>query len=389
MWSRVESRNPKAESSFMKYRSISLCLVALLLCMAGPDLVAANKKSGKTKRPPPVVSPTIHPDRKVTFRVQAKGASDVSVSGQMTSGKVALAKGENDIWSVTIGPVEAGVHEYSFTVDGFKMVDPGNMRLKPMRSPRTSILHVPGDHPYDFADVPHGTVHQHAHHSKPIGRFREFQVYTPPGYETGDERYPVLVLQHGHSDCFATWTTHGKAHWILDNLIAAGKASPMIVVMLDGHPIPESYGDGRSRANTEELRRDLLEATLPMVEKLYRVKSGREHRAIAGLSMGGLHSLTIGLNELDQFAWIGAFSAAVPKDGEVDAVLANPERVNEGLKLLWISIGGADFLLDENKTFVARLKEAGVRHQWRLTEGGHSWPVWRDYLADFAPLLFR
>ena len=357
--------------------------------MSGFGLFAAPGKAKRGKRPPPVVSPTIHPDHRVTFRVRADGAKEVFVSGQMIKGRVGLTRGTNDVWSATIGPVDPGIHEYSFSVDGFKMVDPGNMSLKPMRSPRTSILHIPGDRPHDFTDVPHGTVHHHAHHSRPIDRFREFQVYTPPGYENGKARYPLLVLQHGHSDCFATWTTHGKAHWILDNLIAAGKAVPMIVVMLDGHPIPSSYGDGRSNANTEELRRDLLEATLPLVEKLYRVKPGREHRAIAGLSMGGLHALTIGLNELDRFAWIGAFSAAIPKDGEVDAALADPGRINERLQLLWVAIGEQDFLLAENREFEKRLTAGEIKHQWRLTAGGHSWPVWRGYLAEFAPMLFR
>jgi enterochelin esterase-like enzyme len=373
----------------MKNPSITRLALFVLLGAVCCGLPAAEKKNSTRKRQPPVVSPTVHPDRTVTFRVQAKGAKEVSVSGQMISGKAAMTEGTNDIWSVTLDPVAPGIYEYSLTVDGFKMVDPGNMRLKPMRSPRTSMLHIPGDHAYDFTAVPHGTVHYHAHHSRPIDRFREFQVYTPPGYETGGESYPVLVLQHGHSDCFATWTTHGKAHWILDNLIAAGKARPMIVVMLDGHPIPGSYGDGRSRANTEELRRDLLDAVMPMVERLYRVKPGRENRAITGLSMGGLHSLTIGLNELDEFAWVGAFSAAIPKDGEVDAALAKPKRINDQLNLLWISIGKEDFLLQENEEFVARLQAGGVRHQWRVTEGGHSWPVWRDYLAEFVPLVFR
>lgn len=340
-------------------------------------------------RQAPVVSPIIHPDGKVTFQVQAQQATKVAVSGQMTKGKVAMTRDENGIWSTTLDPVPPGVYEYSLNVDGMQMVDPGNMQSKPMRSPRTSILYIPGDTVHDFKDVPHGTVHYHGYQSKPIQRFREMQVYTPPGYETGDEAYPLLVLQHGHSDCFATWVTHGKAHWILDNLIASGKAVPMIVLMLDGHPIPESYGDGRSVANTEELRRDLIEAALPMVEKMYRVKPGREHRAITGLSMGGLHALTIGLNELETFAWVGAFSAAVPSADQVKASLSDRVKTNEQLKLLWIACGKDDFLLKENHTFNAALKESGITCDFRLTDGGHSWPVWRGYLADFVPLLFR
>lgn len=372
--------------TFSLYR-FSLLLAAIVL-VSSIDAGAADKK--KKTRPAPVVSPTLHEDGSVTFRIQAHGAENVSVSGDMTPGKkLDLSKGENGVWSVTMESVESGMHGYSFTVDGVKMLDPGNSKLKPMRSPKTSILHIPGDAHYDFKEVPHGTVHYHGYHSKPINRFREMNVYTPSGYETGDESYPVFVLQHGHSDSYATWTEFGKAHWILDNLIAEGKAKPMIVVMLDGHPIPESYGDGRSEANTEELRKDLMETALPMVEKMYRVKEGRENRAIAGLSMGGLHSLTIGLNELDTFSHIGAFSAAVPSSEAVSAAFADGEKTNQQLRLFWIAIGKDDFLLGENKKTIAALDEAGIKYDYKLTEGGHSWPIWRDYLAEFAPLLFR
>lgn len=358
--------------------------LALVLSSGSPGIGAEKKRS----RPAPVVSPTIHDDGSVTFRIQARGAENVSVSGDMLKGKLELVKGGDEIWSGKMDTVEPGLHGYSFTVDGVKMLDPGNPKLKPMRSPRTSLLYIPGDAPWDFKDVPHGTVHYHGYHSRPINRFREMNVYTPPGYETGDESYPVLVLQHGHGDSFATWAEFGKAHWILDNLIAEGKAKPMIVVMLDGHPIPESYG-GRSPANTEELRKDLIEAALPMVEKLYRTKAGRENRAIVGLSMGGGQSLTIGLNEMDTFSQIGAFSAAVPSADAIGDALADAAKTNEQIKLLWIAIGKDDFLLERNTEMTATLDEAGIKYDYTLTEGGHSWPVWRDYLAEFAPLLFQ
>jgi enterochelin esterase family protein len=370
------------------YRHVYL-LAAILAGTLHPSLQAAEKPPARRNQPAPIVSPTIQTDGSVLFRMKAPRASEVSLSGQMTTGKVEMTRGEAGVWSVVLDDVAPGIYEYSFTVDGVKMIDPGNMQVKPQRSPQTSILAIPGNQLYDFLDVPHGTVHSHAYHSQPIGRFREMRVYTPPGYETGNRQYPLLVLQHGHSDCFATWTTHGKAHWILDNLIAAGKAEPMIVLMLDGHPVPESYGSARSVENTEELRRDLLGVALPMVEKLYRVKPGRENRAIAGLSMGGLHSLTIGLSELDTFAWIGAFSAAVPSLDAVTAALINPVQTNGRLKLLWIAIGKDDFLLKENETFTGLLDESGIRYEWKITEGNHSWPVWRSYIAEFAPRLFR
>jgi len=364
-----------------------LALAAFFLLATADSGAEAEAK--RPPRPKPVVSPILEKDGKIIFQIKAPLAKEVVVTGQMIDGKLELTRDEAGLWSGALDSVAPGIYEYSFTIDGVKMIDPGNPQLKPQRSPNTSILYLPGDHLYDFKDVPHGTVHYHGYESAPIQGFREMQVYTPPGYEKGGGDYPLLVLQHGHSDGFATWVAHGKAHWILDNLIAAGKAEPMIVLMLDGHPIPDSYGDGRSAANTEELRRDLLEAALPMVEKLYRVKPGRENRAIAGLSMGGLHALTIGLNSLDTFSAIGAFSAAVPETAAVDTALSDATATNAKLRLLWIACGKGDFLLEENEKLTALLKEKTVTHEWHLTEGDHSWPVWRGYLSDFVPRLFR
>ncbi|MCF6313411.1 MAG: hypothetical protein L3J39_13260 [Verrucomicrobiales bacterium] len=360
---------------------LGVLIFTALLFSPVASMAAQKKKSG------PVTSPTIHDDGKVTFRIKTANAKKVLITGEV--GKHNMVRGDDGIWSVTLESVKPGLYGYSINIDGVSIVDPGNMNLKPGRSMRTSILYVPGKASYDFQDVPHGTVHYHRYHSKPINKVREMQIYTPPGYETSKEDYPLLVLQHGHSDSFASWVGYGKAHWILDNLIASGKAKPMIVLMTDGHPIPESYGNGRDPANTEELRRDLMEAALPMVERLYRVKSGRENRAIVGLSMGGLHSLTIGLNELDHFAWVGAFSAAVPELDAVKIALNDSAKTNDQLKLLWIACGKEDFLLVENKRFVAALKERGLEYEFLITEGKHSWPVWRDYLAKFAPKLFR
>lgn len=361
-------------------------LTVLLFILAATVVDAADKKKSRAA---PVVSPIIDEDQNVTFQIKAPRATEVSVTGEMSEGPLALSKGEDGIWSGTLKAVPDGIYGYSFSIDGTKVVDPGNPVMKPMRSPRTSILHLPGNHMHDFMDVPHGTVHYHAYQSAPINRFRELQVYTPPGYEAGEKDYPLLVLQHGHSDGFATWVAYGKAHWILDNLIANGKATPMIVVMLDGHPIPESYGNGRMPENTEELRKDLMDQVLPMIEDTYRVKSGRENRAIAGLSMGGMHALTIGFSELDTFSTIGSFSGAIPDHEVMAETFADPKATNEKLNLLWIACGMKDFLLDENKALIESLQEKGIDHSWNLTEGAHEWTVWRRYLADFAPLLFK
>lgn len=356
----------------------------------------AQAPAPSTPRPPPqapVISPEVHKDRQVTFRLKAPQSKEITVSGQSIA-KTAMTRDENNVWSATVGPVEAGVWEYSFTVDGVQMIDPGNPQLKPQRSPRTSILHIPSEppQPWDYQEVPHGSVHQHAISSKSLGRMRELVIYTPPGYENATSaKFPVLYLIHGFGDNHATWTAHGKAHWILDSLIAGHKASPMIVVMPDGHPIAVGAGsrEDYGRANTEAFDRELIEETIPFVESLYRVRNDATGRAIAGLSMGGGHSLNSGLRHRDLFAWIGAFSAATPGNERVDELLANGEAANRQLKLLWIACGKKDFLVERNRLFDAKLSEKGVRHRWLETEGDHSWPVWRRYLVDFAPLLFK
>jgi enterochelin esterase family protein len=283
--------------------------------------------------------------------------------------------------------VEPGVWEYSFQVDGLSMIDPANEWIKPMHSPRTSILHLPADPPalYDFRNVPHGTVRSHAYHSKSLERLRHLSVYTPPGYDQETAAtYPVLYLQHGSGDNQDTWTVHGKAHWIGDNLIAEGKAVPMLIVMMDGHAqLP------RGRENTQYFERDLLEDVMPFVESNYRVKADANHRALIGLSMGGGQSLTIGLNHADTFAWVGGFSASVPNEETIGKALENIDATNGHLKLLWIACGKDDFLLERNKTFIELLDNKNIEHEWYLTEGNHSWPVWRGYLADVLPRLFQ
>ncbi|HET6410395.1 MAG TPA: alpha/beta hydrolase-fold protein [Chthoniobacteraceae bacterium] len=365
-----------------------IVLAALVLSALGQ-----TNPPPRTALPAVTTSPEIHADRRVTFRVKAGQANDVTVGGQGISGKVALTRGENGEWSTTVGPMEPGVYEYSFTLDGVQMIDPSNAAIKPQRQPRTSILHIPGDPPlvWDFQDVPHGVVHQHGYQSKTLGALRQFYVFTPPGYEkNATTKYPVLYLIHGFGDNHATWTQHGKAHWILDNLIALKKARPMVVVMPDGHPVAPGSGprDQYGIRNSQALEKEIMEEMLPIVESAYRVKADASSRAIAGLSMGGGHSLHTGFSHLDQFAWIGAFSAGVPGQDRMGEMFSNPEAANQHLKLLWIACGKSDFLIERNRQLVALLTEKGIHHTWIETEGDHSWPVWRRYLADFAPLLF-
>ncbi len=350
--------------------------ILTLVCVLGTFSASAQRQA-------PVESPQVHEDRTVTFQIGAPNAGEVKVNGQWKDGFAAMVKGENGVWSVTVGPVEPGVWEYSFQVDGLSMIDPANSWIKPMHSPRTSILHLPANPPalFDYREVSHGIVRSHAYYSKSVDRLRYLSVYTPPGYDQKTaESYPVFYLQHGSGDNQDTWTVHGKAHWIADNLVAEGKAVPMLIVMMDGHAqVP------RGRENTQYFERDLLEDVIPFVELNYRVKADADHRALIGLSMGGGQSLTIGLNHADTFAWVGGFSSSVPNEEAIGRALENIDTTNERLKLLWIACGKDDFLLERNKTFIELLKDKHIEHEWFLTEGNHSWPVWRGYLADVLP----
>lgn len=338
----------------------------------------------------PLVSPEILSGGAVVFRLKAPKAGAAKVSGQFGA-DAPMTLDTNGVWSVTVPSVPAGVHEYHFVVDGLNIIDPQNSAVKPQRWPGVSILHVPATPPapWDLQDIPHGTVHEHTYRSRALGTWRRLFVYTPPGATAGP--LPVLYLAHGYSDNEATWTAHGKAHWILDSLIAGGKAVPMIVVMPDAHAIPpgaagfEEYGP----ANSDALCRELAQDIIPLVEQNYTVDARPAARGFAGLSMGGHHALTVALNHHDQFRWIGAFSSAPPPTKSVSTGLDHADAVNRDLQLFWIACGKKDFLFQRNGEFDALLNSRGVRHDYVITEGDHSWPVWRLYLTEFVPKLFR
>ncbi|MDB6152027.1 MAG: Carbohydrate acetyl esterase/feruloyl esterase [Chthoniobacteraceae bacterium] len=344
-----------------------------------------------TARPVPISSPEIKEDHHVVFRLKAPQAREVSVSGQGFARAPMTRDAASGEWSVTVGPVEPGVWEYSFNVDGVDMIDSANPAIKPQRQPKTSILQIPGTPPlvWDFQNVPHGTLHEHtfqAAHS-----VRRFHVYTPPGYERDSAgKFPVLYLVHGFGDNDASWSAHGKANWILDNLIAKGSAKPMLVVMPDGHPLAPGTGPrgDYGKANSEAFEAELVNEILPLIESTYRVRASADGRAIAGLSMGGGHSLYTGLRHSDIFSAIGAFSAGVPSQESLNQAFDNAGNLNEKLRLFWIACGKSDSLVDRNRKLDAQLTEKGINHTWVESEGGHAWPVWRQYLAQFVPLLF-
>jgi enterochelin esterase family protein len=346
-----------------------------------------------------LVSPEVHADNRVTFRLRAPNAKDVRVRLE-TVGSKSMEKDGQGVWSFTSEPLPPDIYSYSFSVDGVQMIDPSNPLLKYNLLNTDSQVHVPGPAtlPWEINDVPHGVVHRHLYPSAIVGDARPFLVYTPPGYDPAAAKtYPVLYLLHGYSDAEDAWTSVGRANIILDNLIAQGKARPMLVVMPLGYGNKEVIAGGWAGLRNTEIWQDsitkfrevVLKEIIPQVEKLYRVSTDRESRAIAGLSMGGTQSLFVGLNAADRFAWIGAFSSGGLPTGFEKAYPHVSESLNAPLRLLWIACGQQDGLIGVNRKLVEWLKSKGVKLTWAETPGGHSFLLWRRYLADLAPLLFQ
>lgn len=374
----------------------ALCLMSSVFLLTSLPVLAEDAKTAPPPAPPKrkpekaVLSPEVKPDHTVTFRLRAPGAQKVEVSLSIPKGgNLPMTQGDDGIWAVTTAPLDPEIYEYGLVVDGVRVADPGNRHIKPSRQLNTSILHIPGNPPliHDWQDVPHGAVTVHGYKSKSLNRVRRVCVYTPPGYSKDTEmKYPTLYLFHGSGDNEGCWSELGKAHLILDNLIAQGKAKPMLIVMPDGHAIQEG---GVPAGNLEAFEKDLLGDVMPLVESNYRVLPDAAHRAIIGLSMGGGQSLVIGMNHADMFAWIGGMSGYVPDAEHTIGPAITAPGFQDKVKLLWFAIGKEDFLLDQNKALDAFLTAKNVKHDFVLTEGAHRWPVWRGYLADFVPLIFK
>jgi len=340
------------------------------------------------------VWPEIHPDRTVTFQVRATNATTVAFSFE-ASPPQPMEKDGRGLWSITVGPLEPNIYAYSFWIDGVRVPDLASPAVKPEPLPVSSMFEVPADRLqfFDFDPaIPHGTVRQHDYESKSLGKLRRMRVYTPPGYDQNPRaKYPVLFLFHGGFDTEATWTEYGRAHFILDNLIAGKKAAPMIVVMLNGFATRNANATNQiDRAGgPTPFEDDLLNDVIPFVEKNYRIKPGRQNRAINGLSMGGGQALTIGLTHLNQFAWIGGMSGTVAKRDLVLAeIIKDPKAANRQLKLLWFSCGKSDGAIRANQQLDEALTGHDIRHTFVPMEGGHQWVVWRRALEEFLPLVF-
>ncbi len=379
----------------------SFHLVVLIPLVVSSLLLAQQAKPEPAKAPPvPVwlVSPEVHPDNSVTFRYRAPNAQEVKLALEGAE-PLAMQKDDKGVWSVTTAALAPDYYGYSFSVDGARSLDPFNHGLVPNLISAGNFVHVPGPGlSWEVNDVPRGEVHHHFYKSAVAGDERDFYVYTPPGYDqTAKTTYPVLYLLHGFSDDASGWTAVGRANVILDNLIAQGTAKPMIVVMPLGYGTMEIVAQGWGSVGHTDLRernftgfRDaLLTEIIPAVESEYRVTKDRNARAIAGLSMGGAESLRTGLNNLDKFAWIGAFSSGgIPDDFEKDFPGLDA-KANQQLHLLWIACGTEDHLITANRNLREWLKTKGIEHTDIETPGMHTWMVWRRDLTAFAGLLFR
>jgi enterochelin esterase-like enzyme len=350
--------------------------------------------------PPPLISPEVHSDHRVTFRFRAPNIKEAAISLEGVPKPIPMQKDDQGVWSLTTDPLAPDYYGYAIVADGVTLFDPSNHSIKPNFLYRASELHVPGplSLPWEINNVPHGEIHHHFYRSGVVGDDRDFFVYTPPGYDPrGKQTYPVLYLLHGFSDDASAWTAVGRANVILDNLIAQGKAKPMLVVMPLGYGAPEVLARGSGafddRAltdrNFDKFRAALLTEVLPRVEAEYLVIKERNSRAIAGLSMGGSESLLTGLNNLDKFAWIGAFSSGGLADDFAKAFPALDSKSAEQLHLLWIACGTDDDLIEINRKFRAWLASKSIKHTDIEPPGYHTWMVWRRNLSDFSSLLFR
>jgi enterochelin esterase-like enzyme len=360
---------------------------------------------------PPVVSPEVAADRRVTFRIRAPQAQAVRLVGADIPGNLQgapMTKGENGIYEVTLGPIEPGAYRYNFNVDEVSVIDPRNPSTSESNSNTWSLVYVPGSELTDTRNVPHGAVSSVTYHSTALGRFRRMHVYTPPGYAAGGGKYPVFYLLHGAGDCDDSWTSVGRAGFILDNLIADRKARPMIVVMPAGHTTPGGF---RLPTDNDDFSRDFLNDVVPHVERNYRVLTDRAHRAIAGLSMGGSQTLNIAFSRLDRFAYVGVYSSGLlgvfpvrppvpgaptppppppgPSWEEKHKADLENAALKKGLKLFWFATGKDDFLVDNTRKTVDFFKSRGFTPVYNETDGAHTWTNWRNYLTEFAPRLFQ
>ncbi len=349
-------------------------------------------------------SASIDRENHVTFRLYAPHASDVKIGGPDIPDPLRrnpMVRQTNGVWEVTVGPLTPGAYRYNFIVDDVPVLDPKNPSLSESNMNAWSLLEVPGSDVFDTKNVPHGSISELTYYSTSLKRLRRMHVYTPHGYEEGAGLYPVFYLLHGAWDTDDAWHTVGEAASIFDNLIDANQAVPMIVVMPAGHTGPFTPG---SPMETDAFVRDFEQDVRPYVEQHYRVYKDGDHRAIAGLSMGGMQTLDIAIPHLGEYGYIGIFSSGIFELGgnpgplrtsttpgweERNRAYLDDQTLRNKIRLLWFAIGTEDFLLDTSRRTVDLFKRHGFDVVSRETSGGHTWLNWRQYLQQFAPLLFH
>lgn len=382
--------------------TVIILLVLEITCLA-TERPAAERPRFRGPRGPRVISPEISTDKRVIFRILAPNADAVQLSGSDIPGVgrgAEMTKDPNGVWEVTIGPLDAGAYRYNFNVDGVSVIDPRNPSTSESNMNTWSLVYVFGSDFMDTRDVPHGAVASVTYFSKSLKRFRRMHIYTPPCYQLGRGKYPVFYLLHGASDCDDSWTSVGRAGFIMDNLIADKKAKPMIIVMPAGHTGTFTFGSRRPSA--DEFVQDFCNDIRPYVEKNYRVYTDRQHRAIAGLSMGGGQTINIAIPNLEDYAYMGVFSSGIfslnprntqqqsgPSWEEQNQEKLDDAKLKKGLKLLWFATGKEDFLIGTTKATVELFKKHGFDVVFKETDGAHTWINWRNYLNEFAPQLFK
>lgn len=356
--------------------------------------------------PPRFTSPEVTADRHMVFRIFAPDAHRVElfstdIFGASRQGD--MTKAENGVWEITSGPIDPGAYRYNFNVDGVPVMDPRSPSVSESVGNAWSMVYVPGADFMETKDVPHGAVASITYYSKSLAKFRRMHVYTPPGYEIGAQKYPIFYLLHGAGDSDDSWTSVGRAGFIIDNLIAAAKAKPMIIVMPAGHTAPFDLAPTPSGLRYDDFVSDFVNDIMPYAETHYRVLAGPQHHAIAGLSMGGAQTLDVAIPHPGKFAYVGVFSSGVigivpvarasfpapnpPWEQQHLADLDKPGK--KDWKLFWFSTGKDDFLLNTTTATVELFQKHGYKPVFQQSAGAHTWTNWREYLNQFAPQLFQ
>ncbi len=384
-------------------RSLHRARVALVLCAAVTSALGQQRTPNDTLR-----SPEVDAQGKVTFRLYAPQAQQVKLQAEgrdatpgitpeqlkTESERSSMTKDPDGVWSIQIGPIQPGVYRYTFLVDGVQTTDPRNPLSSESLNFVRSMYEVPGAPFLEYrADVPHGAIAGVWYQSSALGGLRRMHVYTPPGYERDNRTYPVLYLLHGGGDTDDSWPTVGRAGAIVDNRIAEHKAVPMIVVMPAGHISRDfQLRTGQNTMGHDKFNEDLTGSVISYIDKNYRTMADRDHRALAGLSMGGLQTLDVSLSRSDLFAYVGVFSSGwfpEMREQEERTDLAEYKKSGQHFKLYWVGVGKYDIANANSAATVTLLRKYGLTPTTKETGGYHAWTNWRDYLNEFVTEILR